>query len=422
MATIKAKKTPKPPQGRPMSTALLSQSVAEDISSLFALSSFSPEGYLFSFVPHAIGKHRLRVYNTTTGRAIADHSIDNALISSMAWSALELGEADSSEGSQPSKKKRKKKDSLGTRNVRSKVIEVVILGLTDGSILCFSPSHGRVLRTLSHASSSSPVMALAVEECHGRSLIWASGQDATLRLWDVNKNEIVGSWKNDDRTPYTSLTIRFIDGDERTDILTASHNIRLLSRLKKTEEILPQKLSQVTTFIGHSSPVQSMKWIKSGSILTRFVSMAEMDRFLYVWDIPDSTDIDGKAVASVPLDSEARFVCVSDYTDSSYHPILLTLSASGKIALYPVSHQISSSSSSNRPSAKLPTLHPRSTITSTSKKSSVPAIVINASFVHGEQGKIRVARLVRGIRPVFTITVSTVASMFVFLQLTGFMD
>lgn len=403
-STKKSKKTPKPPQGRPASTALVSQPAVEDASSILALSSFSPRGELFAYVSLAVDKHRLRIYNTTTGQATADHIIDTARVSSIIWSASDLEEADNAGSSQPSKKKRKKRDSLVASEVRSRSTEVVLLGLSDGSILCFSPSHGRVLRTLSHSSSTSAVLALAVED-HRRWLIWASGQDATLRLWDANKNEIVGSWKNDDRIPYTSLTIRSSDEENLTGVLSASHSIRLLSRPVKINGLLPKKLSQLATFTGHASPIKSMQWDHSKQISTRFISMAEADRFLYVWDVPDKLGVDGRATASIPLDSDVRSFSLSKPSEPSQSSVLLTLSASEKIALYPIPQQISSPTSSNRSPAKLPTLHSRSTIVSTSKKSSVPAPIINVSFVEGEDGNIRVARLVQGVRPVFTIAV-----------------
>ncbi|KAJ3575909.1 hypothetical protein NP233_g777 [Leucocoprinus birnbaumii] len=400
--TKKSKKTPKPPQGRPASTALISQPAAEDTSSLNALSSFSPDGTHYVYISLAVDKHRARVYNTATGHAIADHIIEAARVSSVIWSVLDLGEPSEGESVQPSKKKRKKKDNINPSEGRSKGIEVVVLGLSDGSILCFSPSHGRVLRTLSHASSTSSIVALAAEESHRRWLIWACSEDATLRLWDTNKIEVVGSWKNDDRIPYSALTLRPSNEENRTDILSAGHTIRLLSIVGETGGILPKKLSQLAKFTGHASPVKSVKWDRSKQLPTRFISMAEIDRFLYIWDVPDSPDVDGNATASVPLDSDARVFSLSGPSESS-PPVLLTLSASGKIALYPIPPQISPPSSSNRSPAKLPTLRSRSTIVPTSRKSTVPAPIIDVSFVDGDQGKIRIARLVQGIRPVFTI-------------------
>ncbi|KXN87564.1 U3 small nucleolar RNA-associated protein 5 [Leucoagaricus sp. SymC.cos] len=402
-ATKKSKKAPKPPQGRPASTTPISQPAVEDTSSLFAISSFSARGNLFAYISLAVDKHRLRIYSTTSGQAIADCIVEHARVSSLAWAMLELGEADESEDTQPTKKKRKKDNHIISES-RTKPTEVVVLGLSDGSILCFSPSHGRILRTLSHSSSKSAILALAIEDCHMRSLIWTSGQDITLRLWDASKNELIGSWKNDDRIPYTSLTVCSPNGKNRAGILSASHRIRLLSSSQEADGSLPKKLSEMTTFTGHASPVKSMKWDRSDTLHTRFISMAETDRFLYLWDIPDSPASEASATASIPLDSDVRSFSLISAPDSYNTSILLTLSASGRIALFPIPQQITAPTDSSRSPAKLPTLHSRSTIIPTPKKSSIPAPVINVSFVDGEEGCIRVVRLVQGVRPVFTIT------------------
>lgn len=404
MATTKKYK--KHPQGRPASTTQISQPPVQDTSNLFALSSFSPKGDLFAYVPLAVDKHRLRVYNITTGQAIADHIVDNTRISSMTWCALDPGQSDRTDDPQPSKKKRKKRDSTFGSEVKNNATEVVVLGLSDGTISCFSPSCGRVLRSLSHASSASAILATVVEEDKDQWLIWASGADGAIRLWNANKNEIVGSWKNDDRIPYTSLTTRPVGEEGRVDLLAANHSIRLLS---KSGGIAPKKLQQAAGFTGHASPVKSTKWDLSKSNPTRFFSMAETDRFIYVWDIPDSPGTDGKAVASIPLDSNARSFCLAPSTGSNHPTTLLALSASGKITLYPVPHQIFTPSGPNHSPAKLPTVHPRSSIIMAPQKSSVSSQVIDVSFVGGEPGYICVARLVRGIRPVFTVMVCRIA-------------
>ncbi len=403
----KSKRTPKPPSGRPVSTALISHPVAEAPSRLFSLSSFSPKGHFFAYVSLSVDKHRLRVYNTTTGQAIADHLVDTGRVSSLIWSPLDLDESDKTEELEPSKKRRKKTNTTGEseKTIKNKTTEVVVLGLSDGVILCFSPLRGRVVRTLSDTSSTSAVLALAVEENNGRWLIWASGADGTLRFWNVNKNAITGSWESDGRIPYTSLAIRSINEEDRTDILAASHSIRLLSKLKKAEDDSSKKLRHLTKFSGHASPIKTTKWDCSNLQTTRFISMAEMDRFLYVWDIPGSADTDGKAVASISLDSDAKSFSVSAPPEPSEQSILLTLSASGKISLYHIPQTISSPSSSTASPARLPTIQPRSNITSASKRSSVSARVIDVSFIDGEYGSIRVARLVQGVRPVFTVVV-----------------
>ncbi|KAF7784547.1 hypothetical protein Agabi119p4_712 [Agaricus bisporus var. burnettii] len=335
-------------------------------------------------------------------QAIADHVVDIARISSMTWCALDTTAANSSGTPQPSKKKKRKRDSALISDVKNKATEIVVLGLSDGRILCFSPSHGRVLYSLSHASSASAILATAVEEYEDQWLVWASGADSTLRMWDMKTNNIIANWKNDDRIPYTSLKIRPCDVDGRTDILAASHSIYLLSKSASAGTTDPKKLHKAATFTGHASPVKSTTWDLSKPVPARFFSMAESDRFVYVWDILDSPDVSGKAVASIPLDAAARSFAVATSAEPTGPSTLLALSASGKITLYHVPDQIITASTSNRSSSTLPTLHFRSSIIATSESAQSPSDIIDVSFVHGRPGSICVARLVRGIRPVFT--------------------
>jgi U3 small nucleolar RNA-associated protein 5 len=382
--------------------AQISQPAVQDASTLAASSSFSPTGAFFAYVSLAVDKNRLRVYNTTTGQAIADHIVDTARISSMTWSALGATVVDSLHAPQPSKKKKRKRDSASESDVKNQMTEIVILGLSDGTVLCFSPSHGRVLHSLSHPSGTSAILAIAVEEHEDQWLLWASGADSTLRLWNIKTNDIIANYKNDDRIPYTSLTIRPNDAEGRTDILAASHSIRLLSRSPSTGDTTSKRLQKAATFTGHASPVKSTKFDLSKPVPTRFFSLAESDRFIYVWDIADSPDASDKSVASIPLDSDARSIATS--TGSNDPSTLLALSATGKITLYHVPNQFSPTNTSSV-SSTLPTIHFQSNIIAGSERTHSPSELIGVSFVSGRPGSVCVARLVRGVRPVFTTVV-----------------
>ncbi|KAG6866259.1 hypothetical protein C0991_006846 [Blastosporella zonata] len=402
--SVKSKKRTKPPQGRPVSTSAISQPVVEDASHLTALSSFSPNGNHFAFLSMAVDKHRLRVYSTVTGQSVAEHSIDSARVSATTWGMFDPSEgqnASSNAETSPSKKKRRKRDSLAPgEEAQSVAIEVVILGLSDGSISFFSPNHGRVLRTLSHPSSTAEVLALAVVENSDKtSTLWASGADGAVRLWNAQKNEIVGSWKNDDRIPYTSLAARPTVEEGRVDVLAAHHSIRLLSTSDDTDSKKPKELA---SFTGHASSTRQLQWDASQLSTTRFVSFAEADRILYIWEVPEGSSIEGKAVASIPLDSDCRSfsLFVSQKSPSAtQRQTLLTLSASGKISLFPIPSELATSTSSKH---KLPTLLSRSNLGASSKTTS-SAKIVNAAFASGDNGSIRVARLVAGIRPVFDV-------------------
>jgi U3 small nucleolar RNA-associated protein 5 len=126
--------------------------------------------------------------------------------------------------------------------------------------------------------------------------------------------------------------------------------------------------------------------------------MAESDRVVSLWDAPSPDSNTGKMVASVQLDSDARHVSLS--TSAS---ILLILSASGKVTVYPIPEMFAPPVSSNRTQPKLPTLLPRSTLSVSPKKNSGQVVAV--SFVEGAPRSIRVARIL-GVKPVFDVLVS----------------
>ncbi|KAG5349650.1 hypothetical protein C0989_002587 [Termitomyces sp. Mn162] len=403
-SSVKSKKRAKPPQGRPSATSAISQPVVEDASHLTALSSFSPDGNQFAFLSLAVDKHRLRVYSTITGQSVAEHIVDSTRVSTATWGKFDpsMGQNTSSNTeASPNKKRRRKRNSLVTdEETQNVAIEVVILGLTDGSILFFSPNHGRVLRMLSHPSSTAEILAVdMVEKNDGTSTLWASGADGTVRIWNAKKNEIVGSWKIDDRISYTSLATRPTAEEGRVDVLAAHHSIRLLSTSNTTDVKKPKEMA---SFTGHASSIRQLQWDASQTPPTRFVSLAEADRFLYIWEVTEDSFPEGKAIASIPLDSDSRIFAFSvpkKSPNASQKQTLLTLSASGKISLFPIPSELSTSTSSKQ---KLPTLLSRSNLAASSKTASSTK-VINASFVSGDNGSIRVARLIAGIRPVFDV-------------------
>jgi U3 small nucleolar RNA-associated protein 5 len=403
----------KPPRGRPPATSSISQPTVEDASYLTALASFSPKGNLFAFLSLAVDKHRLRVYDTATGQSTAEHVVDSARVSSLAWSNFDPSEVQRSAPSDveepPNKKKRKKRNSQANEDGPPQIsaaIEVVLLGLSDGTVLFFSPAHGRVIRTLSHATSTAAILSVVLTE-NGDSTptTWTSGADGAIRLWNAQKNDILGSWKNDDRIPYSSMAIRPTSEGDRLDVLVANHSIRLLSTQLDS---LTEKPAHVASFTGHASSVKQLQWDASQTPPTRFLSMAEGDRIVSIWQTPEGAAVDGKMVASVQLDSDARTISLSvPFLPSSERQNLLTLTASGKISIFPIPTELVPPASSSRTQHKVSTLLPRSTLSVSAKKGSSGTQVVAASFAVGVVGHIRVARIVGGVRPVFDLLVRT---------------
>ncbi|KAJ6569660.1 WD40-repeat-containing domain protein [Mycena capillaripes] len=399
----------KPPRGRPAATSSISQPVVEDASYLTALSSFSPKGNLFAFLSLAVDKHRLRVYDTATGQSVAEHVVDSARVSSLTWSNFDPSEAPRSAPSDveepPNKKKRKKRNSQANGEGPLEVIaaiEVVLLGLSDGTVLFFSPTHGRIIRTLSHSTSTAAILSVVLTE-NGDSVptTWTSGADGAIRLWNAQKNDILGSWKNDDRIPYSSMAIRPTGEGDRVDVLVANHSIRLLSTNPDT---LTEKPAQVASFTGHASSVKQLQWDASQTPPSRFMSMAEGDRIVSIWQTPEGSVAEGKMVASVQLDSDARTISLSvSSSASSERQNLLTLTASGKISIFPIPTELVPPASSSRTQHKVSTLLPRSNLSVSAKKGSSGSQVVDATFAIGVIGHIRVARIVGGVRPVFDL-------------------
>ncbi|EAU92979.1 hypothetical protein CC1G_03766 [Coprinopsis cinerea okayama7 len=381
-------------KARPISTAAISQPHVEDASILTSLSAFSQDAHLFAYLQLAVDKHRLRVYNTASGHSLAEYTVDTARVSALHWDTLNFASESQPDVASPSKKKRKKRQSLAPEETPSSAgTEVVVLGLSDGTISFFSPSHGRVLRTLSHPSSSTPVLSLATS----KNVIWSSSADGVVRSWNIQTSEIIDTWKTEDRIPYTALSVRPNQEDDRTDLLVAHHNVRLVSR--SNDVLSSSRSTQIASFTGHASSIKLTKWAQSEIPPGRFVTMAEGDRFLYVWDIEDGTTSEGKASASIPLDSEPRTFSISP---ASGKVALAALSASGKVSVYPIPEELVPPASTNTTSHKIPTLLSRSNIVAPAKNSASTSPVINIAFNSTDNTSLRIARLAKGVRPVFS--------------------
>lgn len=395
----------KPAQGRPVATSQISQPVVEDLTSL---SAFSPDGSLFAFLSLAVDKHRLRVYNTASCQSVAEYTVNSERVTTLAWTLLTLSSTGippplEDPSAQPSQNKRRKRDSRAPVEEGSfaspNATSFIILGLSDGTISFFSPALGQIVRRLSNILSAASILSVASISTTTESFIWTSSADSTLRLWDVEKNDVLYSCKSDDRIPYTSISIR-PDAVEEPDILVAHHSILLLSRAGDHEDS-NAKPKQLSSFTGHTSSVKRTRWIHSKSPPQRFLSMAEADRFLYIWDIKDNIQ-GGGPVASIPLDSDARTFAISTLTGGDKQ-VLVTLSASGKISLFPIPSELSPPASNSRTHHKIPTLVPRCNVHSSSPKSS--AQVVDVTFASEEQGILRVARIIKGVQPVFNVVV-----------------
>jgi len=395
-------------KGRPTSTSAILQPLPPE--NIPFLSSFSPDGNLFALVTMAIDKHRIRVFNAVSGRATAEHTIQAGRVSSLTWGNMVFGvDAVLGEARSPNKKRKKRKTEDDTQKGQGNTeVLVVIIGLSDGTILFLSPSHEKVVQTLSQPSSTSAITSLA-PSVYNRSLLWTSNADSSVQLWDVQKNIIWRSWKNEDRIPYTSLAIRPTNADElQMDLLGAHHQIRLFTDVFVTQENLSRKPKQIASFTGHASSIKELRWDMATP--HRFFSVAEGDRFIYLWETEGALSNE-RPIASTSLDSDVRTIGLD--MSEPLRETLVALSSSGKLYFIPIPSEFPLSQSASDMPTQIHTLVPHSTLTSgLNSKTSPP--VIDFVPIPGGTGAVRIVRLSNGVRPVFDLVVSYS------LQLTSF--
>ena len=378
----------KPPKSRPEATF----STVHDPTSSRGLSQFSQDGENFAFLSLSVDKHRLRIYSTQTSRSIAEHVVESGRVTCLQWAHLDLTgnqgvPADGPDGPSSSKKKRKTRDpATSETNQTSPGVHIVLLGLSDGSICCFSHSHGRAVRVLSHTKNATPVHAIATSKSPShRHNLWSTDAGGTIFCWDVRTGEVVGTWKSGSQTPYSAVAIRPpTDEDAPLQLVAAHRSIQLLS-LDPPHLNATSKVKELAAFTGHASLVSNIYW----DTPSRFVTFAESDRFLYVWEVPGVDSDQGHIIFSASLDSDVRSLFLSMHQ-------LLAISASGRISVLLLS------SDSPSPS-NVVNLEPQSTITVSYKRASTNVEVVSASFL--PRGQLRIATISGGVKPVFDTAV-----------------
>jgi len=386
----KAAARSKPTKSRPVASSTISQPAAADLSPL--LSAFSPDGSLFALITLAFDKHRLRIYNTASQRAVAEYTLHTARVHCMQWiNSSTLADPTSDESKSPEKKRKKKKKGKSSEE-QGKLEDVVILGLSDGVVVFFSPGQSKVVHTLSHSSSTSPVLSIA---SIGHAL-WTSSSDHILRLWDIPSNMIVQQSKNSDRQSYTAIGTQSVVTEENTQLLAATHQIKLISSQTGIQD---STAAEVSSFTGHASPVKVLRWSTSQATSDRFYSSAENDRFIYLWQTPQNATSLVKPTATISLDSDVRRFTTS--TAGSKSEFLVTLSTSGKVTIIPVPEELPSRSKEGSGTGFL--LLPRTTIGIETSDRQSP--IADVAFTSDGEPTVRVARLVKGVKPVFDLVV-----------------
>ena len=358
------------------------------------LSSFSPDGAFFVIITLAVDKHRLRLYNTSSARVVGEHTVESSRVSALAWGSIKT---DTEVLDTPNKKRKKRKfDSDTPQNEKrsAETIDVVVLGLQDGTISFFSLTSSKIVCTLTHPSSSSSVIALALKTVD-TPILWTSSTDGIVRLWDVQKHEILSSWHDEDHIPYTTLSLRPTSDSSQTDVLAGHHHIRLFSDTTLHD---PQSTPlQLGSFTGHASSVMILRWAHTPAVPRRFFSVAVNDRFVYVWDTVKNSSLPEKPVACVALDSDVRTIGHSS-SDLS-RQTLITLSDSGKLSFIPIPESLDAPPRETK--NKIVSLLPRTSVASSSNPRPLDPIVIDIICVPGDSHSVRIARLIKGVKPAF---------------------
>lgn len=406
-------KAPKPPTGRPQSTSAHTHAAPAGAGTAHILSAFSPRADYLALVSRGADRHRLRVYDASTGSAVGDYACaDRTRITALSWGAFAGEDADGAEADgAPAAKRKRRRKSAGAAAVEAMIVDepaakattqVVILGLSSGALVLFSPTHGRVTRTISHASPSAEITS-AAPASEDSPRLWTASVDGTLRLWSIHTGELLGSWKTPQRATYSALAVR--PGDDPA-MLGGHHTLQLLETPIPSDGLAPvaqEQAEALATCTGHASAVRSLAWMSP----ERCLSSAEADRFVSVWHLPSDDDeaMEGTLVASIGLDADVRHFSVTKATTGA-SAVVLAVSTAGRLSIHPLPDTLPSATGKKQKVVPLPA---RSTIAVVPKKGTQEdVLVVDACFVPEDVSRVRIARLVGGVRPLFDDVVSVV--------------
>ncbi|KAG8902750.1 Small subunit (SSU) processome component, partial [Tulasnella sp. 403] len=366
-------------------------------------SSYSPDGRQFAYLSLAVDKHRLRVYNTTTGKSKAEYVVEKQRVTAMSW--LDVNN-DFVDAKKVGKKRKTQHDNQGD----AALISVVALGTSEGTVLFFCPTRNQVIYTLPQPTSSSSVLAIASSapsQDPKNTILWTSNQDGIIRAWSLQTGSVVGTWQDPDRTPFTSISLRPQppnDSQDSTHLIAGHHNIRLFTLQPTTspESTDIQRPTVLSSFAGHASPVTAFEWdptYPTSSPSRRFVSIAENDRIVQIWQLSSREESSkGKLVATLPLDSDVRHISLSSKSYTSTSQVLLALSSTGIVSVLPIHKKLASSKSKT----KVETLVAECTaaVAPDEEGGETRSSIIAAQFLETMPGHINITRIV-AMRPIF---------------------
>ncbi|KAG8998905.1 Small subunit (SSU) processome component [Tulasnella sp. 427] len=375
---------------------------SEFFQDVAATTTYSPQGDYFLYLSLAIDKHRLRVYDTGSGKAIAEHVVDDGRVTATCWHRVEEAVLqDGGDGEGNSRKRRKKSSKKTDATGSGKTALVAVLGLSNGTLLLFSPARNSVVQTVSQASSTTAVLSVSASPLDPGKL-WTSSADGSIRGWDLSTSKVFGTWQQAERAPYSSIALRPTENkDGNTQLLAGHHTIALLSLQSPTSPSTTdiQQPVVIATFTGHASPVTSLQWDPTSP--DRFISIADNDRIAQVWKLQSEKQGGaGQLVATIPLDSTVRSLGFPAIASPASRT-LFALSDSGNLSLLSLPAKLGESGKKSNFQVKvLQSQCAVSTKTPPADSSGQSARIIAAQFVEALGGHVNVARVV-SMRPIF---------------------
>jgi U3 small nucleolar RNA-associated protein 5 len=363
----KSKGASAPPKSRPASSASATQAAPDAAPA--TLSAFSPRADLFALLTQALDRHRLRIYASPDARLTADYVLPAARAEALAWGALP--HASSSAASPEAPKKRKKgtaaANAAAVASSSSAATPVVALGLADGTVALFSPTHGRVLRSLSDkAPAAGPRGVRALHFSHDGQSLHAACADSVVRKWSLTSPDAPP-----ERTPAPQVSAL----GETSELLAASHAIDELGGAKRS-------------WTGHASPITHLTALAAPAPAASFVSAASNDRVLTLWGQA------ARPLATLPMTAPARQIIALSTAERA---LVLAITTSGDAGIYAVPAALDGSAK------RTPALERVSSVTLKASKKAEATPLLDAAQV-GNQ--LYVAALVKGAKLVLERTVS----------------
>ncbi|GAA5923870.1 Utp5p [Sporobolomyces koalae] len=443
------KKTPK---STPRTTAINPASIASVLTS-FSPSTSSASPY-YAHLHCAPDAHTLRVYEVESGKCVSRWASNGAgqdgaandeepRVRSMQWcwlpvtsnasatddSNLVNGTAESKRG-----KKRRKSDG-GSAQVDSPVkpassssVEpklAIALGLENGSVLLWDPRGVAQARTLHHATSTSPVTALAspvsasyAQDGH----LWSAHEDGAVRLWDLASANLVGKVNGlTEEKRWDDLLVRYESSSQAQIVLSHLslhvYTVQLAgSAPAKKDKLRELKATEIGRCTGHVEPAR-IRWTGAASSTVAsevdtlsFLSFTSSDRFVQIWSIPaksSSSPANGALVARLALDSGVSSASLSPLSfssstasDSQTLAAIDTITGSVSLTNLPLVFPSASPAKKGKKNASTVVALEVSTEISSSAQSSA-AGVAEVAFREGLEGSAIVCR--GGVKPVFEV-------------------